>query len=137
MTLAGLDAGRLAYSLVGNADSDGNTSGSIHLRTRSVLGSMAWLSTAVYVPDPHLASGLAPRRDALVAGVSHWFTVSYAASEPADAWLAVPYRDYWFYIDAKDLNTRRTFGLLTSLIRLEIGTADAYTRPVLTLPVSR
>jgi hypothetical protein len=137
MTLAGLDAGRLAYSLVGNADSDGNTSGSIHLRTRSVLGSMAWLSTAVYVPDPHLASGLAPHRDALVAGVSHWFTVSYAASEPADAWLAVPYRDYWFYIDAKDLNTRRTFGLLTSLIRLEIGTADADTRPVLTLPVSR
>jgi hypothetical protein len=107
------------------------------IRTRSVLGAMAWLSRGVAVPHAHLESGMAAPDDELSSLIREWLSVRQAAEQPAGAWLAVPYRGYWFYIGGGDLESKRTLGLLSSLVRLEIGAGGSQNVPVLTLPVSR
>jgi len=57
--------------------------------------------------------------------------------QPTDALVAVPYRGRWFHIEANDVESRRTLGLLSSLLRLEIGAGGSENVPVLTLPLSR
>jgi hypothetical protein len=53
---------------------------------------------------------------------------------PERAHIAVRYRGYWFYIDARDRDTKATFALLVELSRLELG-AKTGTAPILTLPL--
>ena len=60
------------------------------------------------------------------------------SAEPAEgAFLSVEHRGYWFYIDDRDLGSKRTLGLLTSLVRLSISAGGAQNVPVLTLPIGR
>jgi hypothetical protein len=63
--------------------------------------------------------------------------VRSSEAEPVDAFVAVPYRGRWFYVEDSDLDSKRTLGVLISLIRLEIGAGGAENVPVLTLPVGR
>lgn len=64
------------------------------------------------------------------------FIVCYAEGKhpPACAQVAVQYQGYWFYIDARDRDTKATFALLVELSRLELG-AKTGTAPILTLPL--
>lgn len=106
----------------------------LRLTTRSVLGSMAWLSNAVTVPPAHtsivpkVASKAVPRS---------MMDIRVSAEPAKDAFLSVEHRGYWFYIDDRDLGSKRTLGLLTSLVRLTISAGGAQNVPVLTLPVGR
>ena len=54
---------------------------------------------------------------------------------PANAAVAVEYRDSWFYIDDSDLESKYTFMLLRQLSALQAGSIER-AGPVLTLPVS-
>jgi hypothetical protein len=55
---------------------------------------------------------------------------------PACAFVAVRYREYWFYIDDRDADSKATFALLLTMTRINlIGTKKG--GPTLTLPVSR
>ena len=61
---------------------------------------------------------------------------------PHDAYVAVKYRDYWFYIDDRDQASKQTFSLMMQLIRLDVSNpltseSGAQKTPVLTLPVGR
>ena len=49
--------------------------------------------------------------------------------------MAVPYRDYWFYVEDIDQDSKATFSLLMELSRLELITRPG-SGPVFTLPVS-
>ena len=48
--------------------------------------------------------------------------------------MAVQYKDYWFYIDDTDQETKSTFSLLMELARLELA-GKSGPGPQLTLPV--
>jgi hypothetical protein len=134
--LAGLRPGREFYAISPPGMPAGPQDLSLRIRTRSVLGVMAWLSRGVVAPPLHIEHGLVARRDELSELVEQWLVVQHAGAAPPSAWLAVPYRGYWFYIDSRDLNSRRTLGLLSSLIRLEISAGGAQNVPVLTVPLS-
>lgn len=69
--------------------------------------------------------------------ISDLFQVKATKGKPNNASLAVPYKDYWFYINETDISSKRTIGVLNSLMRLKIRAASAQNIPVLTLPVSR
>ena len=56
--------------------------------------------------------------------------------EPKDAFIAVQYRGFWFYLEDSDLDSKSTFLLLEILGDLQAGTTPS-AAPVLTLPVSR
>ena len=66
-----------------------------------------------------------------------FFNVHWAKGEkrPAAAFVAVQYKDYWFYIDDIDQDTKSTFSLLMELSRLELA-GKSGSAPQSTLPLS-
>jgi hypothetical protein len=109
---------------------------SLRMRTRSILGVMAYLSEAVDVPPADLEKGFVRPNDKIRTALSDLLRIRVSAKEPGNAALSVPYRGHWYYINASDLSSRWTMGLLTSLVRLEINTGGAQTVPILTIPIS-
>ena len=51
----------------------------------------------------------------------------------ADACAAVPYRDWWFWIDDRDLKTKRAFALLMMLNPLT-DAGEREPMPLITIP---
>ncbi|HVO63522.1 MAG TPA: hypothetical protein VMT53_21540 [Terriglobales bacterium] len=110
------------------------------LSTRSVLGTMAYLCQGVSVPEEHIESGVVSydkRERATNSIISDLFRVKVQKEKPDHVSLAVPYKGYWFYIEENDISSRRTIGVLDSLMRLKIMAIGAQNVPVLTLPVGR
>jgi hypothetical protein len=115
----------------------------LDLETRSLLQVLFFVAHGVTVPPCHAASGVAPQTfgadgvgfdwDEVLTGL---FKVSWAVGKnpPPCAAVAVRYRDYWFYIDDRDRDTKATFALLVEVSRLELG-AKAGAAPILTLPL--
>ncbi|HYA03235.1 MAG TPA: hypothetical protein VEI04_08980, partial [Syntrophobacteria bacterium] len=96
---------------------------------------MAYLAQGVSVPEQHLETGVVSydRRDRAADGIiSDLFQVKAQKEKPTHVSLAVPYKGYWFYIEEKDISSRRTLGVLDSLVRLKIMAAGAQKIPVLT-----
>ena len=107
----------------------------LRLATRSVLGAMLYLSNAVMVPKAH--DGLVGPNVDLNSPMKKLLEVRVSASPVDDAYVAVQHRGYWFYVEDEDIESKRTLGLLTSLVRLSISAGGAQNVPILTLPVSR
>jgi len=94
------------------------------------------LASYVEVPEKHLEEGRTYEAPVDQMDVSAEFgpliTVDSDKSKPADDFIAVRYKDYWFWIDDRDLRSKRTFGflwLLFSFTETEKGYA-----PVVTIP---
>jgi hypothetical protein len=109
------------------------------LSTRSVLGTMAYLTQGVNIPEEHIETGVVSTfgEKSATSILSDLFQVNVKKEKPHQASLAVPYKGYWFYIDETDVSTKRTIGVLNSLVRLKIRASSAQNIPVLTLPVSQ
>ena len=128
----GLRADQASYE-IDSAESPETPPGSaVTIRTRSMLASMVYLSTGVVVPESDPLGAILGS-----SSLDELFRVVSSEEPPDDAFVAVPYRGRWYHIEADDLESRRTFGLLASLIRLEISAGGAQNVPVLTLPLSR
>ena len=110
--------------------------GHLSVATRSVLGTMAYLSNAVSVPESHQRQGLASSNGNVGSMLSDILEIRVSATPVENAYLSIPYKDFWYYIAGNDIASRRTLGLLTSLMRLTMGAGGAQIVPVLTLPVS-
>jgi hypothetical protein len=109
----------------------------ITLRMGSLMDAIIYLSGGVFVPESHIEQNLVtPEWPAGIKteGVKNLFRVRYAKEKP-DASLAVRYRDYWFYLEETDHDSRGTFLLLGELFRLGLTETKSRQAPVLTLPV--
>jgi len=109
----------------------------ITLRMGSLLDAIIYLSGGVFVPESHIEQNLVtPEWPAGIKteGVKNLFRVRHAKEKP-DASLAVRYRDYWFYLEETDHDSRGTFLLLGELFRLGLTETQSRQAPVLTLPV--
>jgi len=102
----------LTYGLVPDEKTE------IVVLTQSILDIMLDLAREINVPQAHVDSGrtIATFVDAGLGG--SLFQVQYSKEEPEDAYVAVQNRGYWFYIDDRDLITKRTFGVLQILLSL-------------------
>jgi hypothetical protein len=68
-------------------------------------------------------------------GLDGYFEVQWSKDRP-DVALAVPYRNYWFYLKDNDQRSRVTFTLLAEIMRLALSPSDkGQQAPVLTLPI--
>lgn len=92
--------------------------------TRSILHVMSTIAAQVAVPEEDVAEGRAspgfePGKD----GAQTIGLVSVHSSEqrPTDASVAVPYRGHWFWIDDRDLRSKRAFALMLLLFTLTGG----------------
>ncbi len=121
-------------------------SDALRIRPRSLAEAIAFLSNGVEVPAEHLQSGAArPRLDAegrpfdAQATTEGLFEthVCKGRKPPPSAYVAVKYRDYWYYIDDCDGVSKGTFELMLQFSRLDFGRRRPSVGPVLTLPAGR
>lgn len=114
---------------------------SIMVGTRSVLGSLFYLSQAVNVPSTHEQKGIVTVTKAKDGQKFDWSEVTgkilqihCSKKRPTDAAVSVRHRGYWFYVSDSDLTSKSTFSLLRQLLSLQAGGAKL-AAPLLTLPV--
>jgi hypothetical protein len=121
-------------------------SDTLRIRPRSLAEAVAFLANGVEVPPEHLRCGVArPRLDAegrpfdaqaTTAGLFETH-VCKGHKPPPTAYVAVKYRDYWYYIDDRDGISKATFELMLQFSRLDFGRRRPSVGPVLTLPAGR
>ena len=56
---------------------------------------------------------------------------------PPEAYVAVKYRGYWYFIDDRDQASKTTFALVLQLSRIDFAAQEPTGGPFLTLPVGR
>jgi len=116
---------------------DGAAAGGLGITTRSVWDLVEILSASIEVPAEDEAAGVVtpsppPGR------VGRQLKIAFSTKEPEHAYIAVPYRKGWFYIDERDLITKEYFKTLGSLWTMTMSKAigQGVAAPLLTVPVS-
>ncbi len=131
--LLGLDEGISEIEVVyGFAPRSGRE---IAMTTRTMLGIMIELGMDIELPAGHAASGRTlpfprPTGDAKWEALIH---VRSGPARPADSYVAVPYKGYWYWVDDTDLSSKRTFTFLMILFSLA-ETGQTSVAPVVTVP---
>ena len=107
------------------------------MQTRSLLHILGVLAAQVEVPPEHVQEGRATPgiREAEADGrtVNRMARILSSKSKPDDAYVAVNYQDHWFWIDARDLKSKRTFAFMMLLFTLS-DTRGHSTPPMITIP---
>jgi hypothetical protein len=110
----------------------------ISIQTRSVMAMMEFMARGVEVPLAHLKEGRVidyglQNGEGKVAKELIPFRMRSSKDRPANAFAAVRFQDYWYYIDNTDITSKRALSLIIVLFRLQAPT-PAGAAPILTLP---
>jgi len=109
----------------------------ISIQTRSLSAMMNFLAKGVQVPPEHLADGWAIDHQIPAAvgaaGDLIPFRMISGKTQPKNAFAAVRYQGYWFYIENKDIESKRALGLIIALFRI-LAPSGGGAAPILTLP---
>ncbi len=133
--LLGLDPNarefRLVYGSVAANDKE------LAILTRSILDVLVELSSYISVPEAHVAEhrvGATAAPDAGPAGpVPPLIRIASGKERPGDAFVAVPYRDQWFWIADTDIPSKRMFSFMMFIFTL-VETGDKAAPPIVTIP---
>lgn len=107
---------------------------SFSVQSRSVLQVLLALSASVETPDRDEEEGRAvPAMKAVEGSAAFPFKIHHGEERPKDAFVAVPYRGGWFWIDDRDWRTKRIFAFLLFIFTLSEG-GNSEQLPVLTIP---
>ena len=113
----------------------------ISMTGRSLLGVLFFLSQSVETPEEHERQGLVTITENEQGERFDWRRVTGGllgirsqASQPDGAFVRINYRDHWFYIADRDLESKTTFNLLAVLFSLQAARGRGVT-PLLTLPI--
>ena len=101
----------------------------IALLTRSVLQLVVDLGSFVEVPDIHIKEKqvLPTLKEKTADGspVPPMIRIHSGTQNPGNAFVAVPYEGYWFWIDKQDLLSKATFSFLMFVFNLvDTGTKE-------------
>ncbi len=100
----------------------------VALQTRPLLRIMGMMSAQVDVPAEDIAEGRA------APGVTGGeLRIACSPTKPADAFVAVAYRNKWFWIDDRDLRTKRALTFLMLLFTMA-ETGERQPPPLITVP---
>ena len=103
----------------------------IAMLTRSMLSIMIELATKIDVPLEHVEKGSTVR--SLDQSKGHLMKVKAGKEKPENAFVAVEYRDHWFWIDDGDFFSKRTFAFVMILFSLT-ETGEKGNLPIVTIP---
>lgn len=123
----------LTFGMVSRSDTE------IALLTRSMSEIFLELAATIEAPPVHVQEGRANPAPVLPEHASPWddplVRIHSSAERPADAYAAVRYRDYWFWIDDRDMKSKSEFLFILVLFSLaETGVAPL--APVITVPAN-
>ncbi|OOP55806.1 MAG: hypothetical protein AYP45_12740 [Candidatus Brocadia carolinensis] len=110
----------------------------VAILTRSVLEIIADLASYIEVPDVHVTekrvNPTLPDQSVTGAPPAPLIRIHSSPERPSDAFITIPYRGYWFWIDDKDLPSKRLFSSLMFVFTLtETETKEG--APIVTIPV--
>jgi hypothetical protein len=106
----------------------------IAVQTRSLVQILTEVGGQVSVPASHLGEGRAvPELAGPDVEIHRYMRIHSSPERPPHAFLSVPYREHWFWIDDRDLATKRYFALLMLLFALA-DTGEKKAVPLITIP---
>ena len=109
----------------------------IAILSRSILEILVDLSSFIGVPEAHVTDRrVTPTAEPEVGPsgtIRPLIRIGSSPDRPADAFLAVPYRGHWFWIDDRDMGSKRLFSFLMFVFTL-VETGGKESAPVLTIP---
>jgi len=121
---------RITYGADAQSDKE------IALHTRSAYQVLVDLSMEVAVPPEHIAEhrtiGLPATRAEGTALLPRIITIHSNAERQTDPFVQVKYRGYWYWVDDRDLLSKRVFTFLTVLFTLS-ETGEKIQKPILTI----
>jgi hypothetical protein len=103
--------------------------------TRSVFDVMVQVALAAEVPQKDIDESRCYPNSPLLhdAAYKPLASIRCSKSQPQDAFIVVHYRDLWFWVDDKDLQSKRMFTTLLLMVNLaESGQPAA--APLVTIP---
>jgi hypothetical protein len=95
---------------------------------RSLTHIMGMMAAQVEVPAEDIAQGRATP-----GATGGAIRIGCSKNRPADAFVAVAYRNRWYWIDDRDLKTKRAFAFMMMLFTLA-DTGDKEPLPLITIP---
>jgi len=110
----------------------------IAILSRSILEVMVEISSFITVPEAHVTEHrVDPTAEPEVGPsgpIRPLIRIASSRERPPDALVAVPYRDYWFSIDDRDVTSKRLFSFLYFIFTLVETGGGRETPTVLTIP---
>jgi hypothetical protein len=109
----------------------------IAILSRSMIQVIVDLASCIEVPGTHIAEkrvNPSPQDDPVKGvPVPPLMRIYSSTQRPEDAFVSVPYRDHWFWIDDKDLPSKQLFSFLMFVFTLtETGGKEG--APIVTIP---
>lgn len=111
----------------------------IAILTRSVMDVILELSAQIEVPSEQASEG---RTYATAPDIGDgkgqrppYIRIRCSKEKPADSFVAIEYRNYWFWIDDRDRPSKSIFSFLMVLLSL-LETGQAPQAPLVTVPIS-
>ena len=107
----------------------------VAILSRSMMEIILQLGFGIDLPPGHATDGraLPGQRQAGDEHARALVSIHSGTAEPPDAYAAVPYKGYWYWIDDTDIDSKRIFTFLIILFSLaETGQTTA--APVVTVP---
>ena len=104
--------------------------------TRSLMHQLSTMASQVDVPEADLRQGrAAPGWEAVANNTNavRLIQIHSSKSKPADAFVAVQYRGHWFWIDDRDLKSKRVLSFMLMLFTLA-DTGERENLPLITIP---
>ena len=101
-----------------------------------MMQQMATMASQVEVPPEDVSQGRAtPGWDAVASNTNavRLIQIKCSKTEPADAFVTVEYRHHWFWIDDRDLKSKRVFSFMMMLFTLA-DTGEKENLPLITIP---
>jgi hypothetical protein len=106
----------------------------VAIQTRSAMQILGVVSTYIRIPEAHAREGRAfPGPAAPAYAPPDPITIVSGPDKPSAPFVAVSYRDTWYWIDDHDLRSKGVFKFLLVLMTLA-DTGEKVPPPVLTIP---
>jgi hypothetical protein len=110
----------------------------ITIRIRSLITLMGFLSRGIEVPEAHAQEGRASPTVSLTEAddpaLHSLMKVHSSTEQPVEAFVAVRYQGYWFYIPHTDQQSKQAFTLLNYLFQMQALPEAPSAAPVITVP---
>jgi hypothetical protein len=122
---------RVVYGSVAANDKE------LAILSRSILDILIDIASFIAVPEAHVQERRVAPTDEPEVGpggpIPPLVRIISSREKPDDAFVAVPYRDHWYWIDDRDIPSKALFSFLMFLFTL-VETGDKSAPPIVTIP---